>query len=208
MPTDSFSNSPNLSEKETSADAIEATRKWVEKVIVGFNFCPFAKREVVRNTIRYRVLSFPDSSRESFFDALDQLSREYGYLDEQPETETTLVIFPDFLTSFDDFLDFLGFAEQALLDQGYEGTYQLAHFHPDYCFEGEAISDPANYTNRSPYPTLHIIREESMEKVLANIADPEEIPERNIQLARDMGSEKLSAILKSCFSVKETSERK
>jgi len=206
MPTDSFSNSPNLSEKETSSKVIEATRQWVEKVIVGFNFCPFAKREVVRNTIRYHVLSFPKPGRESFFDALDQLSQEYSFLDEHSEVETTLVIFPDFLTSFDEFLDFLGFAEQGLVDQGYEGIYQLAHFHPDYCFEGEAVSDPANYTNRSPYPTLHIIREESMEKVLANISDPEEIPERNIELARNMGSEKLSAILKSCFDVKKTSE--
>jgi hypothetical protein len=178
---------------------IEETRNWVEKVIVGLNFCPFAKREVVRDSIRYHVVNLSPDKKAHFFDALEVLVSEFKLLDEMPEVETTLVMFPRLLTSFDQFLDFLGFAEQALLDHGYEGEYQLAHFHPDYCFEGESEDDPANYTNRSPYPTLHIIREEGMAKVLANIAEPEAIPERNIKLARDMGKAALKDLLGACL---------
>lgn len=182
----------------------QATRQWVEEVIVGFNFCPFAKREVVRNSIRYQVLSYSDRTNEGFFDALDKLLQEFKYLDQHDGVETTLVVFTGLLDEFDDFLDFLNFAEKLLVDEGYEGIYQLAHFHPEYCFDGEPVTDPANYTNRSPYPTLHIIREASMEKVLANITHPEEIPERNIRLAREMGSEKLAAILKGCLKTQST----
>jgi hypothetical protein len=190
--------------KNQQPDPELSTRKWVEEVIVGLNFCPFAKREVVRNSIRYTLLNVsgqaPQDKRDVFFKALDALLDEFRYLDQNEKCETTLVIFPELLTDFEDFLDFLMFAEKLLLDEGYEGVYQLAHFHPDYCFEGSEESDPANYTNRSPYPTLHIIREASMEKVLANISNPEEIPERNIRLARDLGKEKLTALLKACMS--------
>ncbi len=177
------------------------TRHWVEQVIVGFNFCPFAKKEVIRNSIRYAVLNHKGKARDTFFDALDDVIKECRNLDEHPEIETTLVVFPFLLTSFDEFLDFLGFAEQLLIDSGYEGVYQLANFHPDYRFEGESFDDPSNYTNRSPYPTLHIIREATMEKVLANIADPEEIPERNIRVARELGNQKLGDILSACMAL-------
>lgn len=177
------------------------TRHWVEQVIVGFNFCPFAKKEVVRNSIRYAVLNHKGKARDTFFDALDDVIKECRNLDEHSEIETTLVVFPFLLTSFDEFLDFLGFAEQLLIDSGYEGVYQLANFHPDYRFEGESFDDPSNYTNRSPYPTLHIIREATMEKVLANIADPEEIPERNIRVARELGNQKLGDILSACMAM-------
>lgn len=178
----------------------QATRAWVDKVIVGFNFCPFAKREVVRNSIRYKTVALPKNGKDAFFDALDMLKHEFEYLDQHESTETTLLIFSELLADFDRFLDFLYFAEKCLIDEGYEGIYQLAHFHPQYCFEGEAYDDPANYTNRSPYPTLHIIREATMEQVLSRIDHPEEIPERNIELARDYGNQKLAAILHSCLS--------
>lgn len=178
----------------------KSTRDWVEQVIVGFNFCPFAKREVVRESIRYKIIDYPKSKKSAFFDALDTLKSEFEYLDQNETTETTLVVFSDLLSDFDSFLDFLHFAEKLLLDEGYEGIYQLAHFHPEYCFEGEAYDDPANYTNRSPYPTLHIIREATMEQVLSRIENPEEIPERNIELARELGNQKLAAILHGCLT--------
>ncbi|WP_344799833.1 DUF1415 domain-containing protein [Litoribacillus peritrichatus] len=175
------------------------TRAWVEKVIVGFNFCPFAKKEVVRDSIRYAIFGYEGSGRDVFFDALEEILKECRLLDEHSEIETTLVVFPKLLGEFEQFLDFLGFAEQLMIDNGYEGIYQLANFHPDYCFEGESQGDPSNYTNRSPYPTFHIIREETMEKVLANISDPEEIPARNIRVAREMGNDRLALILKGCM---------
>ena len=182
---------------------IESMRLWVEKMIVGLNFCPFAKREVVKDRVRYAVINAPFEGSEHqkafFFDSLDLLIKECRLLDDSPEIETTLVVYPELLQDFDIFLDYLLFAEKTLLDHDYEGVYQLAHFHPEYCFEGQSPEDPANYTNRSPYPVLHIIREAGLENVLANIDQPEEIPERNIKFARAMGSEQLSEILKACY---------
>jgi hypothetical protein len=118
-------------------------------------------------------------------------------MDIEPATETTLLILPEGCTQFNDFLDLTAMAEQLLIDQGYEGVYQLASFHPDYCFAGEDENDPANYTNRSPYPMLHIIREASIEQALKTYPNPELIPERNIELTRKLGLEKIQALLRT-----------
>jgi len=91
--------------------------------------------------------------------------------------------------NFDDYLDFLEISNQLLIDQGYEGVFQLASFHPDYCFADTSPDDPANYTNRSPWPMLHIIREASLEQVLQNYPNPEDIPQRNIDYCRQLGLE-------------------
>ena len=128
---------------------------------------------------------------------MEAIFTECQRLDQDLNIETTLIIFPIYFKQFDDYLDFLGIAESLLIEQGYEGIYQLASFHPDYCFSGEAHEDPANYTNRSPYPMLHLIREESLERALKSHPNPEKIPERNITLTRKLGLEKLQAILTS-----------
>ena len=99
------------------------------------------------------------------------------------------------LEDFDDYLDFLAVAEALLVEQGYEGTYQLASFHPDYCFDGAEQDDPANFTNRSPWPMLHLLREAGLEQALAHYPEPEAIPERNIERMGQLGSERLSAEL-------------
>ena len=101
-----------------------------------------------------------------------------------PDVETVIVIYPTGLESFFDYLDFLETANELLIEEGYEGTYQLASFHPDYCFDEVKQDDPSNYTNRSPYPILHILREASLERVLQSYKEPESIPENNINLAR------------------------
>ena len=125
-------------------------------------------------------------------------------LDTEPATATTLLILASACTRFDDFLDLAAIAEQLLLDQGYEGVYQLASFHPEYCFAGSDQNDAANYTNRSPYPMLHIIRETDIAQALQSYQNPEQIPERNIELTRKLGLKKmqtqLAAILKSTTS--------
>lgn len=180
----------------TDQQIISATQAWLKSFIIAFNICPFAKREHQRNSIRYRV-AHPKNEGN----ALEMLIDECVYLDKHPETETTLLIFPEIFKDFEDYLDMLTIAEQLLIEQGYEGIYQLASFHPDYRFETDisADEDPANYTNRSPYPMLHIIREESIERALKNYPDPEDIPVRNIKLTRDLGLEKLKALLADCY---------
>ena len=161
------------------------TKKWLEEVVIKHNFCPFAKRELLRNSIRFHVVDSSDMA-----EALQALADAFFYLDHQTKTETTLVIFSNGFEHFDDYLDLVDIANALLEDQKYAGIYQLASFHPDYCFEGSNNDDPANYTNRSPYPTLHIIRESSLAHAVESHPDAAGIPERNIAYARELGLEK------------------
>ncbi|MFA6164637.1 MAG: DUF1415 domain-containing protein, partial [Methylobacter sp.] len=133
---------------------IDATQAWLKSIIIEYNICPFAKRELEKGSIRFSVNQ--DTEIE---DCLLHLMVECDRLDTDQSIETTLLIYANTFTAFDDYLDFLEMAETLLIDQGYEGIYQLASFHPEYCFEGAEQDDPANYTNRSPYPMLHLLRE-------------------------------------------------
>lgn len=176
-----------------SNDVLQHTQNWVEQVIVKFNFCPFAKPVVDSARIRYYLADGRDLE-----EALHQLIEQCQYLDQHSEIETELVVYPNGFEDFYDFLDLVDLANQLLVEQNYEGVYQLANFHPDYCFDGELPSDPANYTNRSPYPILHLIREESLELALESYPNPEQIPERNIKLAREMGLAAMKQALDEC----------
>lgn len=161
---------------------IARTRQWIETVVVGMNFCPFAKRELRRGSVRFSVGTDPDLEAVLF-----QLIEECTHLDADAATETTLLILPDGFADFDDYLDLAGLAEDLLAEHGYEGVYQVASFHPDYRFADADDNDPANYTNRSPYPMLHLLREESLESAIANYPDPDAIPDNNIVKARALG---------------------
>lgn len=174
-------------------EVINHTINWLIKVVVGLNFCPFAKREVDKGSIRYSV---EDGNMKK---CLQTLIKECDILNSDTEVETTLLIFPEGFESFDTFLDLVDLSNDLLAEQGYEGTYQLANFHPDYCFAGVPENDSANYTNRSPYPMLHLIREKSLEKAIQSHPNPTKIPDTNIQLAREMGEEQLKQLLASCF---------
>jgi hypothetical protein len=175
-----------------SNEVIEtAVKSWIEKVIVGLNFCPFAKKEMERNTVRYAI--FPTTQVN---DALGNLLEELALLDKQRDIQTTLLIFPLGFAHFESYLYMLELASSLIDQGGYGGIYQLASFHPDYCFDGESQDDPANYTNRSPYPILHILRENSVEAALKRYPQPESIPEKNIAKARELGSSFLKALLK------------
>lgn len=169
---------------------LAATRAWVEDFVVAHSLCPFAGREVARQAIRYRAVSAAD-----WTEALTELMAECRRLDAEPEIATTLVVLTPGVEAFDDYLELLAIAEALLADEGYEGVYQLASFHPDYCFEGTETEDPANYTNRSPWPMLHLLREADIERALAHYSDPESIPERNVALLRRLGREALAARL-------------
>jgi len=172
---------------------IDQTQCWVETVIVGNNFCPFAKREIERDSIRYHVKHNIDLES-----ALQAVIDECVHLDDNESIETTLLIFAEDFKDFDDYLELVELGENLIADQGYEGVYQFASFHPDYCFAGAEQDDAANYTNRSPYPMLHLIREDSVELVLKHYPEPEKIPERNIEYARELGLEEMKRQLDAC----------
>ncbi|QLE85845.1 DUF1415 domain-containing protein [Shewanella sp. Scap07] len=171
----------------------QQTRNWVEKVIMKYNICPFARQEVLRNSICYQVVD-----EQALAEVLTAFIKACQTLDENPQIETSLFIIPRGFEGFYQYLDLVDIATDLLIEQGYEGTYQLASFHPDYCFDGEPQNSAANYTNRSPFPTIHIIREASMEQALADYDDPESIPERNIAFANRKGSEFFANLLQSC----------
>jgi len=170
------------------------TQNWVKNVIVKYNICPFARKEVERGTIRYCL-----TEGNNIESVLQSLLDECRFLGEHSEIETTLFIMPVGFEGFYDFLDVVELANELLDIEGYEGVYQLANFHPDYCFAGEPQNEPSNYTNRSPYPTLHIIRELSMEMAIKHHPDVDAIPERNIAFANKKGNQFFVDLLASCM---------
>ena len=178
----------------TAPQIIEQTKKWIIDVVIGCNFCPFAAQVVKQQTVFYKVETAAaiDICLESF---LDEVTR----LDNDITIETSFLIFPDSFKDFDDYLDLVSVAEKLLKQKGYNGIYQLASFHPQYRFADSPVSDAANYTNRSVYPMLHLLRESSIDKVLQHYNDPEAIPNRNINFAREKGSDYMKLLRDSCF---------
>ena len=174
-------------------EIISRTRCWLRSVVVALNFCPFAKRELERDTIRFVVC---DATTLAL--CVEKVFEECLHLDSDTSVATTLIIFSQGLRSFDDFLDCADVADQLLTQQGYDGIYQLASFHPDYCFADVAEDDASNYTNRSPFPMLHLLREADIEMALKNYPQPEMIPQRNIEQARSIGLDAMKDKLKRC----------
>lgn len=169
-----------------TAAVIAATQDWVDKAVIGLNLCPFAKAVQVKNQIRYVV-----SQAETSAQLLEDLAMElHGLATAEPsERDTTLLIHPLVLTDFLDYNDFLGLADDALVELGFEGELQIASFHPQYQFAGTDIDDIDNYTNRSPYPCLHLLRETSIERAVAAFPDSAQIYDKNIETLRRIGHE-------------------
>jgi hypothetical protein len=174
-----------------------ATRQWLEEVVIGLNLCPFARKELVNNRIRFVV-----SSTDSEGALLADLQAELRFLDEHPETETTLLIHPGLLASFDDYNEFLAVADELLELLELDGVYQVASFHPDYRFAGTGPDDAENYTNRSPFPMLHLLREDSVAQAVDSHPDPDSIPERNIALMQQLGADAMAQRLSRIHSPK------
>lgn len=189
-----MTNLEKLARLENDEEIIHAVRQWVETFVVGMNLCPFAKRELVKKRVRFVTTAATTAEQ-----LLQVLQTELELLNEDPSVETTLLIHPAVLQDFYDFNDFLGCADSLLVDMELEGIYQLASFHPDYQFGGTRPGDAENYTNRAPYPILHLLREESLERVIADYPDVDDIPERNIALMNRLGQDKLEALLKLCL---------
>lgn len=164
---------------------IAATKSWLMKEVIGLNLCPFAAAVHEAGQIRY-VVSGATTTRQLRADLLEELL----FLKEADpaKVDTTLLLHPGVLADFLEFNDFLDVADGLLKDLGLVGDIQIASFHPRYQFEGTEPGDVTNRTNRSPYPTLHLLRESSVEKALEDYpGDPEEIPRRNIEKMRRLG---------------------
>ena len=167
----------NDMEKMETTDPIKQTRQWLEDVVIGLNLCPFARKPFNAGQVRLTV-----SDSRNVETLLGDLHEELDRMDRTPadDIDTTLLIITDQLEDFLDYNDVLDLADGLLEQQGWEGTYQIASFHPAYQFADTAVDDPENYTNRAPYPILHILREASLDKGLASYPNPEQIPERNM----------------------------
>ena len=165
-------------------DPIELTRRWLERAVIGLNLCPFAKAVYVKQQVRF-VLS--DATTPEAL--LEQLAEELVLLrDTDPEqVDTTLVVHPDVLTDFLDYNDFLDNADAAVEALDLQGVLQVASFHPDYQFAGTAPDDIGNYTNRAPFPTLHLLREASVDRAVEAFPDPDAIVERNLRTLDGLG---------------------
>ena len=173
---------------------IDATRRWIAGVVIGLNLCPFARRVFDAGLIRYVVTDAADAG--SLF---NDLSQELKSLAASPRStiETTLLIHPRALTDFLDYNDFLGEADQLVRDLGFRGVIQIASFHPAYQFAGTAPDAVENYTNRSPYPMLHLLREEGITEVARDPAVLLGILERNIETLRRLGRERIDRLWKN-----------
>jgi hypothetical protein len=168
---------------------------------VGLNLCPFAKRELVKNRVRFAV-----SEAITEEQLLLALQVELEHLNRDSSIETTLLIHAKVLQDFYAYNQFLGDADRLLVQMQLDGVYQIASFHPDYQFGGTDPDDSENYTNRSPYPLLHLIREESLTRVIADFPDADQIPAHNVELMNRLGKDKLQALLQACFSDDEKRE--
>lgn len=170
------------------SDVIQHVQQWLEDVVIGLNLCPFAAKPNRNKQIKIHVCE--TKSEEQL---LEDIYQQIVTLDDTSaeELETTLVVAPNLFEHFDDYNQFLNLVDALIIQTGKEGTYQIASFHPDYCFYGTQPDDAENLTNRSPYPIFHLIREASMEKVLKHYPDPEGIPERNIECVESLSPEQI-----------------
>lgn len=159
---------------------------WLERAVIGLNLCPFVRSVHVKNQIRYAVTTAtePDQLVQALIDELTYLATS------DPEVnDTTLLIHPWVLEDFSDYNEFLDVADVILAGMGMEGILQIASFHPDYQFSGTQRDDVGNYTNRSPYPILHLLREDSIDRAVASIPNTDEIYKRNIATLKNLGAD-------------------
>jgi uncharacterized protein len=173
---------------------LAATRRWLERAVIGLNLCPFAKAVYVKQQVRF-VLS--DAELED--DLLEELAEELLLLRDAPadRIDTTLLVHPRVLTDFLDYNDFLDRIDALIEALGLDGTLQVASFHPHYQFADTDIDDPGNCTNRAPYPTLHLLREASLDRAIAAYPDADVIVERNLETMAKLGLEGWRALMAS-----------
>jgi len=165
---------------------IQQTKNWISQIVIDLQLCPFASVPFNTNSIDYTVIPRNDIAKH-----LHQIANRFSALDNDTNIETQLLIFPDAYQDFEDYLDIVYLANQILQDLKYTGIFQLASFHPSYRFADSSETDAANYSNRSPYPMLHILREESLEKAIASHPNVEQIPMENTNRLNEIGYSKM-----------------
>ena len=175
----------------TADEVTAATQRWLERAVIGLNLCPFAKAVHKKGQIRYVV-----SEATQPLPLHDELVRELKHLRDTDAsvTDTTLIIHPHVLGDFMDFNEFLEIADETVAELGLDGEIQVASFHPDFQFEGTMADDITNYTNRSPFPTLHLLREDSIDKAVAAFPDASTIFEANMKTLDALGTEGWDAL--------------
>lgn len=173
---------------------IKSIREWIDSFVIEFNLCPFVKYELHNNRVRISA-----TEADTVEQLLTTLHAELELLNEDASIETTLLIHPEILQDFYEYNEFLGLANDLLRQLKLVGIYQIVSFHPDYQFSGTNPDDLENYTNRSPYPMLHLLREDSLAIAIDKHPNTDEIPLRNIELMKSMGKDKLHSIMRSCF---------
>ena len=171
---------------------VTKTKTWITNVVVACNFCPFAAREIKRGSIHYEVINNATTKT-----VLEATLKMFLLLNNNEQIETSILILPDHFSEFNDYLDLVEKVETLLTKNNYEGIYQIASFHPKYMFADSDENDPSNYTNRSPYPMLHFLREESVTKAIAGYNDIENVPKRNIAFTKEKGLAYMQQLLKS-----------
>jgi hypothetical protein len=171
---------------------LAATRRWLERAVIGLNLCPFAKAVYVKRQVRFAL-----SDAELEDDLLEELAEELLRLRDTPaeEIDTTLLVHPRVLTDFLDYNDFLDRVDALIAALDLEGVLQVASFHPEYRFADTDPDDPGNGTNRAPYPTLHLIREDSLDRAVAAYPDPDAIVQRNLDTMERLGLDGLRRLL-------------
>jgi len=176
--------------KNKEQEIVDSVICWFEKVVLGLNLCPFAAKPYRQGSIRFEI-SLASNDETCLTDLLVNLN----LLDEQPDIDTLVLIIPHHFNLFSHYNQFLDLTDALLKQQGWTGVYQVASFHPDYVFADCDEDDRANWTNRSPYPLLHLIRESSINKAVDSHPDINAIPQRNVELLRSLSDEDLKELL-------------
>lgn len=172
-----------------STDPKTAVTHWLQEVVIGLNLCPFARRPFMADAVRIVTVESEQTAA-----ILNNVQQELDYLTAHPEVETTIIVLTNALDDFFHYNDFMYVVDDWLWQNDYEGVYQIASFHPDYCFADEKANDVSNFTNRAPFPLLHILREDQLEDLLTRFADADEIPANNIRRLRQLSHEQLRTL--------------
>lgn len=181
----------------------DSVRHWFEKAVLGLNLCPFAHRPYQQGTIHFE-LSHATNDESCLTDLYHNLQK----MDQDETVETIILICADHLQRFEDYNDFLYLVDQLLEQQGWDGDYQVASFHPDYHFADTMADDRSNWTNRSPYPLLHLIRQESISKVAARVDDLDQVPVRNVRTMLALDDEQMLDIFGERYRLKLSKDKK
>ena len=179
-------------DKSPAESIITVSQQWLDRMVIGLNLCPFARPVREQQRIGWQVSQARSAAElaEDLWHALDELARS-----PRERCETLILIHPWVLNDFEDYNDFLGLADELLDEAGHWGTLQIASFHPDYCFADSPPDDPANYSNRSPYPMLHLLREDSIAETGISEAQSAALSRRNIDRLRHLGLQGIQARL-------------